>query len=79
VHSRLLNRYVGYASIAASLLQQLWQTMSNDLAATSISFGWANYKACALPCHNRDKRAKEQICIGADGWPLDHRHPANTR
>ena len=41
----------------------------------------ANLWTLCKPCHDRDKQSEERTgyskAIGDDGWPTDHRHPAN--
>jgi 5-methylcytosine-specific restriction endonuclease McrA len=40
-----------------------------------------NTQSLCVECHNRHKQAEElhgySTALGADGWPLDPRHPAN--
>lgn len=43
----------------------------------------SNWQPLCVECHNRDKQREElrgyDASVGADGWPLDPRHPSNRQ
>lgn len=45
-------------------------------------FDYRNVQSLCAPCHDRHKQSEERrgysSQVGADGWPIDDRHPANT-
>jgi 5-methylcytosine-specific restriction endonuclease McrA len=47
----------------------------------ALFFDPANLESVCAPCHDGDVQSEEKVgyCreIGADGWPVDPRHPAN--
>ena len=47
----------------------------------TLFFAWSNWEATCKPHHDADIQSEEargfSKAIGRDGWPTDHRHPAN--
>lgn len=49
----------------------------------ALFFDASNWQALCKPCHDSRKALQEargyDPSIGEDGWPVDERHPANSR
>jgi hypothetical protein len=63
----------------AASCPQLASITSSPIAATTPNSDWANFKAYAPPATTARRKIIEQRgydpAIGADGMPLDPRHP----
>jgi len=48
-----------------------------------LFFNFENTQSLCSTCHNSAKQSEERLgyskAIGQDGWPMDKRHPVNSR